>query len=193
MNDMMSMAFLNTFLFSTILAGFFWNIYVRIFNKGVPTVGTAPAIQNKVIETLREDALRKGKPVYRIIDLGSGNGEFTRQIARSMPGAHVIGIETSPKSYWWSVLLKRLQKLGNLEYRKLDFFACDLSEADAVVMYLIHAEMERVGQKLDRELKSGAIVCSNKFRLGGGWTPAEAINVKTLYPHQKMLYIYRKS
>src|SRR5262249_44423929 len=142
-----------------------WQGYVLLFNGGVPNIRTAPAIRKKLIDLLKQDAEQKGKHPYTIIDLGSGNGLFTRQIARAMPEAKVIGLEFSPQQIWWSNFWKRWHKLDNLEYKRADFFTYDMSQADAVVMYLVVYLMENIGKKLHADLKPGTLVTSNRFKL----------------------------
>jgi precorrin-6B methylase 2 len=166
--------------------------YTLIFNGGVPNIRTAPAIRKAIIELLRQDCAARGGVPYTVIDLGSGNGLFTRQIARNMPQARVIGIERSKQSVWWSNLLRRWAKLDNLEYETADFFSYDLSRADAVVMYLEIYLMENLGKKLHKELKPGTLVISNRFRLGDGWAPRETLKTRTLYFHQGETHVYRQ-
>lgn len=183
---------INEILSWTLLFVLLWNGYILLFNKGVPNIRTAPAIRKKVIEILKEDRAARGKDGYTIIDMGSGSGRFSRQMARSMPEARITGIEWSRLAYWYTSMCKRLFRLENLDYKRADFFGFDVSRADAIVMYLTIYEMGRMGQKLNRELKEGTLVISNRFRLGDGWEPDEVLHVKTLYPHQKQLHIYRK-
>ncbi len=95
-------------------------------------------------------------------------------------------------AYDWSLLFRRLSGLWNLEYIKTDFYSHDLSGADAVVMYLTAYDMGRMGEKLNKELKTGTLVTSNRFALTG-WTPVRSVDVKTLYPHQKTFHVYRKA
>ena len=170
-----------------------WQAYVLIFNRGVPNIRTAPAIRKKIIEILKADFAARGKKPYIIIDLGSGNGLFTREIAQALPEARVIGLEISPQQVAWSDHIKQKTNLNNLTYEKADFLARDLSEADAVVFYLVSTLMESVGKKLQQDLKPGTLVTSNRFRLGGGWMPEQTLEIQTLYPHQKKLNIYRKA
>lgn len=170
-----------------------WQAYNLIFNRGVPNIRTAPAVRRKIIEILKQDYAARGKKPYTIFDLGSGNGLFTREIAAALPEARVIGIEISAPQYAWSVKQKDKYKISNLAYEKADFLVRDLSEADAVVFYLVSTLMESLGKKLHQDLKPGALVTSNRFRLGDGWVPAEIIDVKTLYPHQKKVNVYRKA
>lgn len=170
-----------------------WDAYALIFNKGIPNIRTAPAIRKKIIDILKKESASHSSPTpFTIIDMGSGNGKFTREIARALPNAKVIGLEISKPALSWSNFLKKLSNLQNLEYVDQDFFSYHLGHADAVVMYLTIFQMESIGKKLHDELKSGTLVTSNRFFLGDGWQPEESITVKTLYPHQKTFHVYHK-
>ena len=162
------------------------------FHKSIPNIRTAPAIRKKIIGLLKKDFEAKNKKTYTVIDLGSGNGQFTREIARALPQAKVIGIEIAKHTMLWSNWLKRRERLDNLDYIRMNFLDYDFSKADAVVMYLMPHLMNPLGKKLHKEAKRGALITSNKFRLGDGWQPEKRMRIKTLYFHQKNLYIYRK-
>jgi len=162
-----------------------------LFHKGIPNIRTAPAIRQTIIRLLAEDCAARNKAGYTIVDLGSGNGLMTREIARALPQAKVIGIEITPQSVLWSNWRRKLAKLDNLEYQCLDFFAYDFSQADAIVMYLLPPVMDALGKKLHSEARNCALILSNKFPLGDGWHAEQTLHVKTLYPHQGTLYMYR--
>ena len=168
-----------------------WNVYMLVFNKGVPNIRTAPGVRKKIIEILKKDAAAKGRKNYTIIDLGSGNGLLTREIAAALPDAKVIGLEVSPSALKWSEKARDRAGLKNLEYKKADFFEYDMSGADAVVMFLNIYMMEKIGKKLHENAKKGTLITSNRFQLGDGWVPAEIVEAKTLYPFQKKLNVYR--
>ena len=107
-----------------------WNVYILIFNKGVPNIRTAPAIRRRIIDTLKSDMAKKGgakngAPRYTIYDMGSGNGLLTREIAKAIPDARVIGVEASRQCIEWSDKVKTAQNIPNLEYRRADFFEHD--------------------------------------------------------------------
>lgn len=129
---------------------------------------------------------------YIIIDLGSGNGRTSRYIARQIPQAHIIGIEISYLAYWQSCIMQKLTRIKNLKYKHANFHDVDIADANAVVMFLLGTLMASVRTKLDSDLKEDTLVISNKFKIGGDWTPKEVRDVKTLAPHQKTLFIYRK-
>ncbi len=181
---------LNHVLFWVAALLLIWNVYMLVFNKGVPNIRTAPGVRRKIIEVLKKDAAAKGKHTYTIIDLGSGNGLLTREIAKALPHAKVIGLEVSPSALKWSEKLRDRAGLKNLEYKKADFFEYDMSKADAVVLFLNIYMMERIGKKLHQNTRKGTLITSNRFALGDGWQPAEVLEARTLYPFQKKVHIY---
>ena len=180
-------------LFVVALFLLLWNVNIVALNRGVPNIRTAPAIRKKIIALLQEhEAARADRTQpYIIYDIGSGNGLFSRQIAREMPQAKVIGIEISGPAYAWSVMMKRRLKLDNLQYKNTDIFKYDIRDAGAVVLFFY--QLDKLGKKLHDELKPGTLVTSNKFRLGDGWNPVQSLKVFTLYPFQKRLFVYYKT
>jgi len=169
-----------------------WNAYFLTVNKGIPNIKTAPAIRAEIIKRLRKEMEARACERFTIVDPGCGNGDFTRQIAKEIPKAHVIGVEVSKLAYLRCCFMKRVAGLKNLEYQNADFRKSDaLKEADAVCMFLLGTLMKSIREALEEQLKDGAYVTSNKFPVGGDWVPEEEIEVDTLYPHQKKFYIYR--
>ena len=167
-----------------------WNAYFLTVNKGIPNIRTAPAIRKKIIELIKEDIAKKKKEEYLIIDMGSGNGDFSRQIAREVPEARVVGIEISKLAYWKSCIAKKWCGLKNLEYWNMNFKDADISKADAVTMFLLGTLMTSIRATLEKGLAKDTLVTSNKFPIGGDWEPEQTIDVETLYPHQKRLFVY---
>jgi SAM-dependent methyltransferase len=169
-----------------------WNAYFLVFNKGIPNIRTAPAIRKEIISRLKTLASTTNQSPFTILDMGCGNGDFSKEIATAIPEAKVIGIEVSRLSYWRACLLKKRSGLSNLEFRRADFYKTDISEADIVVMFLLGTLMGRIREKLESDLMPGTYVFSNKFKVGGDWAPIETVDVKTLAPNQKTFYIYKR-
>ena len=82
--------------------------------------------------------------------------------------------------------------LSNLDYRKEDFFAQDLSFADAVIFYLSSYEMAPLGKKLRENLRPGTLVISNRFKLKSGWISQRTVQAKTLFPFEKEFFVYEQ-
>lgn len=184
---------INDILFWTGVFSMAWMAHILVFHKGVPNIGTAPVLQKKAVDVLKAFSAARGDEPFTLVDLGSGDGNFTRRIARNVPAARVTGIETAPQSYYWSKLLKKLQGLDNLDYKRGDFFDQTFRETDVVVMYQSIFLMEKLGKKLHDELKPGSLVITIRYPLGDGWQPAEHHEIRSLYLHQKDLYVYRKA
>ena len=183
---------INTFLFWLLAALLVIEAYNILFHGAVPNVRTAPAIRNVIIGLLQKDQQDRKIQNYTIVDVGSGNGLFTRHIAQSIPQANVIGLELSVLSAGWARFMKRFKKIDNLDYKRMNFLDYNFAEADAIVMYLIPEVMQVLGKKFHEQVRPGTLIISNKFRLGDGWEPLETLEVKTAYLHQKKVYIYRK-
>jgi len=62
-----------------------------------------------------------------------------------------------------------------------------VSDADAVLIYLMEAVMPKVSMKLQRELRPSAMVLSNKYSLPQ-WTPEQTLPL----PFTKRLLVYRQ-
>ena len=176
--------------------GIFWLFMygsILFINKGIPNVETAPPIRKRAVELLTEDFKTRGLANYTIVDVGSGNGRFSREIAKALPNARVVGLETVPHCVWWSRAVAKLQKLTNLEYWRGDFMKYDFAKVDAMVMYLSAYVASEIGKKLTAEAKPGTFIISNNFRLCNGWEPVETLEIQTVYPQQKNVYSYRKA
>ncbi|MGB0719989.1 MAG: methyltransferase domain-containing protein [Bdellovibrionales bacterium] len=184
---------LNTILFWLFLWILLWQGYILIFNRGVPNIKTAKAIRKKIIEMVKKDCERRNidKPV--IYDLGAGNGDFSRDIARCIPNASVIGVEISKLSIAKAKLFTKLAGIKNLTYRRDDIFQTDLSDADAIVFFLSAYEMGRMSEMLKTQnLKPDTMIISNRFALHD-WPPAQTLSVKTPIPKQGTVYVYKTS
>lgn len=183
---------INDVLFWICLYVLLWNAYFLLFNQGIPNIKTSKAIRNRIIEELKTEIKNSNKPDFTIIDLGSGNGTFTRHIAKAIPNANVIGIEINKIAYWLSCLIAKFQKINNLTYSNADLYKTNIGQADAIVMFLLGTFMKDIREKLERDLKAGTFVFSNKFKINGDWEPLKTIDVKTLAPNQKTFYKYKK-
>lgn len=162
---------------------------------GVPTITSFPEARKKIAALLGKHFESSGpESPCTIIDLGSGKGQLCRRIAREMPNAHVIGIELSPLPWIWSFVTQRLLGPANVEFKRRDLWTYDSSPADAVVLFLTGKEfLARVGEKLRRELKPGALIIANDEPLGFGWEPIEVIdNLRAGIFHSR-IFIYRQA
>ncbi len=177
---------INNVLFWIFLYVLLWQAYYLFFNKGIPNITTAPAIRKAIIKKIKDLGLKN--PI--IYDLGCGNGRFTREIAKNIPNSHVIGVEIDKIAYYKALFVQKWGDYPNISYIKDDFYNIDLSNADIVFFFLVGRDMSFIREKLEKDLKAGAIVITNKFQMGGAWEPLGEYCVKTLAPAQKTFYIY---
>jgi ribosomal protein L11 methylase PrmA len=106
------------------------------------------------------------KPGQKSIDLGAGDGKIV--IAMAKAGALATGIEIQEKYVRrakWNIAQSGLQEKASVFPG--DFWHVDLKPYEIVTIYGMAAIIERVSEKLTRELGPGAIVISNGFALPG--------------------------
>jgi hypothetical protein len=186
------MSFLHVILFLLVLFLLIAASYeYYAYKTGVGTFPSMPAVRRKTADLLQKDAESRQIASYKVLDLGADSGQMARSIAKTMPHAQVTGIELSYVPWLRSVLRQRLFGPANLIFKRMDFWPYDCSGADAVVTYLSGKIMERVGEKLRRELKPGTIIVANTFPLRAGWEPLETITVRA--PFKTDIFVYRQN
>jgi len=157
-----------------------WQLSVEYYayKTGVPTVASFPASRQVIVEALRPYlAAKAGPSPYTIVDLGSGNGQLATAIARAFPQVKVVGIEISFLPWLLSRLRNKIVGPANLRFERLDFWTYDCGSVDAVVLFLTGSSfLARVGDKLRRELKQGALVIANDESLGIDWRPVAVMD-----------------
>lgn len=119
----------------------------------------------------------------RLYDLGCGDGRVIFMAEKY--GYRAVGYELSLYPY----LKARFRKFifqSAATVRRKNFFGENLSQADAVFIFLVGKVMGRLGRKLEAELRKGAIVVSYGFIIPG-WRPE-----KTIFTKPSLTYIYKK-
>ena len=188
--------FKTIYLILTVLAGLLFVVFLTYEyyerKTGVPTFPTMPPVRRRIAAKLQAELKRTGQQPFRVLDLGSGSGQLGFTIARAIPAAAVTGIELSYIPWLRSVIRQRLWGVKNLTYLRQDFWPYDISQFDAVVTYLPGTIMEKVGDKLHRELKPGTLIIANVFALRAGWEPIESLDIKFYLFFKTKLFVYRK-
>ena len=152
----------------TLLAAYCLGVF-----RGAPFVPTDKSTLEKMISAA---GIRPG---IKIADLGSGDGRIV--IAAAQAGAVAHGYEINPVLVWWSrYKIKKAGLEGSAFIHWKSFWNANLQEFDVVMLFGITSIMNRLGQKLQRELKPRAKVISNIFKF-------------TNWEHEKVdsVYIYR--
>ena len=120
-----------------------------------------------------------------IIDAGSGDGTILLEAAQR--GARGIGIEINPFLVWYSRIRARYAGFAKtLSFEKKDFALSSFQNADIVFLYLWPHTVEKLKEKLFRELAPEARIISNSFPIKG-WTPVKEKAGVYLYHPQKII------
>lgn len=164
--------------------------YYYFTKTKVSAVSSLPWMRRAVVKVLKNHGPQpQDKAALKIYELGSGWGALAVDAARLMPAARITGIELSPVPAWFSMARAKLFGHKNISIVKGDFFKADLRDADIVVLYMLESVLLKLKPKFEAELKPGAIVVSNTFRVEG-WTPAhvETVTQKIIPLH---VYLYK--
>jgi ribosomal protein L11 methylase PrmA len=135
----------------------------------------------KILETI---LMNPGQIVF---DLGCGDGRFLIA-AEKRYKIKAFGFEINPWPYFLSKIRVMLQG-AHVSIRFKDFWNADLREADFVFCYLFPDLMERLKEKLSKELKTGATVISCNFEIPG-WKPVNIISSSHRI-HKDPIFIYK--
>jgi hypothetical protein len=144
--------FLIGFLFT---AALFWSVFIT----QVPFYPSKPEVWNAVSELL------PGKKL-RILEIGSGLGNFAIRMAQLRPESCVEGIEIAPLPWLISVIQSKFFasrvrfRLGN--YEKVDFANYDL-----IFAYLSPAAMPELWEKALIEMDGESLLISHEFPVPG--------------------------
>ena len=144
-----SWLFLAIFL---LLLAVFWST----FRTQVPYWASGPRVWTAVAALL---------PVHhpaRVIDIGSGLGGLTLDLARRRPDATCTGIELAPLPWLVSALRARLTA-SHARFIRGDYERLDFADFDVVFCYLSPAAMPALYAKCLAEMKTGSKLMSYEF------------------------------
>ena len=134
---------------------------------------------------IRREKLENGT----FYDLGSCRGSFAKNMAKAFPTLTVRGIDNSRIR---TVCAKAKGIfLKNLVFTKGDIFTANVSLADIVYLYLPQELMPALQEKLQKELKSGAVVISASVSLPS-WQPSQVYDLPEQGLKVPKLFVYRK-
>lgn len=151
--------FLSSLLIFAVLFLIF-EIYVVIIGhlKGAPFVRSS---RKKIDAMLAAANIQSGELV---VDLGSGDGTLLIEAGRR--GAKAIGLEINPFLVGYSRIRTRLAGLeGRVKIFRKDFRDYQLQDADVIFVYLWPETLVLLKNKFTAELKPGARIISNAFRI----------------------------
>lgn len=120
------------------------------------------------------------------VELGCGNARVCRHLKKEQPDAHVVGVELSVLQYGVGWLQNRLASSG-VQMKLQNAFKHNLSDYDALYLFLMPETYEKIRPKLERELKPGSRVVSYVWPIFG-W---EAVQIDELEGAPK-LFLYQR-
>ncbi|MCD2518588.1 class I SAM-dependent methyltransferase [Massilia sp. G4R7] len=156
------LAFLAIFLFLLFL---YWSTY----RTQVPYYPSNRPVWDAVAALLPPE----GK--VRVIDIGSGLGGFTLDMAGRRPGIEATGIELAPLPWLASSLRARLGK-STARFIRGDYDKLDFADYDLVFAYLSPAAMGALWRKASCEMRPGSLLVSYEFVI------ADRLANRTVYP-----------
>jgi len=135
-----------------VLLAVFWST----FRTQVPYWASGPRLWRAVA-----DLLPAGRPV-RVIDIGSGLGGFTLDLARRRPDATLTGVELAPLP-WFVSWLRATLTASRARFIRGDYEHVDFADFDVVFCYLSPAAMPALYAKCLAEMKIGSRLMSYEF------------------------------
>ncbi|MBT3766207.1 MAG: class I SAM-dependent methyltransferase [Rhodospirillaceae bacterium] len=160
-----------------VLVAVYWNSI-----RGVPLYLTNPITWAGLA-----DLLPKNQSVT-FADLGCGIGGTLGYLAKSREDCVFTGIESAPIPFSIAKLRTLFGSKRNIHLRYGNMWNIDLSEFDVVYAFLSPAPMERLFEKVRREMKPGSIFISNSFMVPGE-SPTETVEISDR--RQTKLLIWR--
>lgn len=166
-------------------------VYVIVGTFAIGAVSAAPWVRTKRRQReliVSKVALKEGAKVY---DLGCGDGAVLFSLARRNPTARAVGYEIAilPLVVGWATKALGGRAYRNVSLRMRDFFGPNVSDADAVFLFLLRECYPRLMRKLGAELRDDAQVIVAAWPLPGIEAERMEPATKELLP----LYFYRGS
>ena len=150
--------------------------FYTIFTTGVPWAKTPDANAAKIFEEIN---LPKNSLLY---DLGCGDGRILFMAEKL--GLRARGYELSLYPYL-KAEYKKFVSRSWVEIKRQDFLKQNLSQANAVFIFLTGTALVKLAPKLKQELRPGATVISYGFALPG-WRVDRTISTKP-----SLTYVYK--
>jgi hypothetical protein len=140
------------FLAGFILSGtLFWSVFLT----QVPFYPSKPEVWNAVAKIQPNKKLR-------ILEIGSGLGNFAIRIAHLRPESIVQGIEIAPLPWLISRVQAKLLS-SPVQFRLGSYEKVNFGNYDLVFAYLSPAAMPRLWEKVLREMNADSLLISHEF------------------------------
>lgn len=135
--------------------------FIKCGGKEPPFICSVGAVKKVVLDEARK-FLNENKNV-KVTDLGCGSGTLLIPLAKEYPSVQFVGYEYD----WFAYLIAKIKTfyISNIVVYKKNFLKEDLSEYDLVLGYWISGLVEKLGNKLNEELKKDAVIISEIFEV----------------------------
>ena len=135
--------------------------FVKCQGKEPPFICSLGVVKKDVLNEAR-NFLNENKNA-KVTDLGCGSGTLLIPLAKEYPSAQFVGYEYD----WLAYLIAKIRTcyIKNIVIYKKNFLKEDLSEYNLVLGYWISGLVEKLGNKLNKELKKDAVVISEIFEV----------------------------
>lgn len=161
------MATLILLLFAFFLFVFDSFFLLRLFSDLTSQLHGAPFVPIP-IEVARESLrLAKIGPDDILCDLGCGDGRVLRLAAEEFGVKKALGYEIAIWPYLKFKIENLKREISQVKIYRKNLFAADLSSVTVVFLYLYPKLLERLKEKLLKELPSGALVISCRYGISG--------------------------
>lgn len=154
-----------------------WGLFL-----GVPSVPTPVPVVRAMIDL----ANLSGNET--IMDLGAGDARLLIEAKKKFPAIKAVGCELNPP-VWLIGILRAIFSRVKIELHLQSMLREDLTQVDAIFLYLFPELIGRLTEKFSRELKPGTKIISYMFRLKDR-EPIETKIVKG-YWGESSVYLYR--
>ena len=142
--------------------------------KGAPYLPTFGKKLNSMFDLIRNHVshsqyMQHERTQLRFVDLGSGDGRVVFRAAREGLFDKSVGYEINPALHIFANFRRLItpRYWTNTQFYMRDLWKTPLHQYDVVAVYGLSPIMQRLGTKLEKELKDGSIVVSNVFAIPG--------------------------
>jgi SAM-dependent methyltransferase len=129
------------------------------FINGFLAAPFVPSSRKKTKKMVQEAELSKEDVVY---DLGSGDGRIIIEAAKHQV-KHAVGFEINPLLTYYARLRARLLKLDNTHFMTKTIWKADLTKCTRLFVYLMPKSMQKLQEKITKEMPEGSLIISNTF------------------------------
>ncbi len=137
--------------------------YIRSgFGKYPPFIASFGRAKNTVISQAKLFLNQTSKSL-KIYDLGCGCGSLLIPLAKDFSHHQFVGYEWD----WFPYLIAKMRcrKYSNITITKTNFMLQNYEDANLILCYTSNGLSQPLGKKLNNELRAGALVISETFKL----------------------------